>query len=283
MNATPILRSLLLAGVAVLMPACEREEPRPALTSRQPATVKSTAEPVAPERTQPVGNTDGPEAEQESDGFAVPVYRDDAPVPAGGAKIAKLGRNIYLEVDGDRRRVLVNAYVCMRKGQLEQLMCRKDTKEHESILVADIDARQLHLALLAAGATPGKPVQFEPMYVPASGQRIRVLLRPDKAEQAVPAQQWVRNIKSRKDLAHDWVFAGSRLYPHPEDPDKPPYYLANDGDVICVSNFESALLDLPIASPTDDAALAFEPHTERVPPKNTKVLVILEPIPEKKE
>ena len=48
-------------------------------------------------------------------------------------------------------------------------------------------------------------------------------------------------------MAHDWVFAGSRLVDDPLERTK-QYYLANEGDVICVANFEGAMLDLPIRS-----------------------------------
>jgi hypothetical protein len=78
-----------------------------------------------------------------------------------------------------------------------------------------------------------------------------------------------------KDLDIDWVFAGSRLVDVPFEQGK-KHYLANDGDVICVSNFETAMLDLPIKSPKDNADLAFEANTARIPPKDTRVTVILE-------
>src|SRR5436305_142938 len=65
----------------------------------------------------------------------------------GGKKKVRIGDNVYLEIDGKRRRVLVDAYVCLRQGQLEQLVTRKRTKEHEAILAADVDARNIHLAL----------------------------------------------------------------------------------------------------------------------------------------
>src|SRR3954454_24216032 len=64
----------------------------------------------------------------------------------------KGSENIFLEINGAKRRVLVNTKVCLRQGQLEQLMTRKRTKEHEAILVADINARDLHQALLLTGA-----------------------------------------------------------------------------------------------------------------------------------
>lgn len=200
------------------------------------------------------------------------------------ARRAELAKNVFLETQGDQRRVVVNAEVCLREGQLEQLLTRTKTKEHESILVADVDARDIHKALLATRAEAGSPVKYEPMYIPASGTRIKVTLRYEKGGKQVslPAQQWVRNAKTGKDLDNDWVFAGSRFFQDPDDKNKPPYYLANDGDLICVSNFETALLDLPIKSPKDNADLVFEAHTNRIPEKGTKVMVVLEPILEKK-
>jgi hypothetical protein len=61
-------------------------------------------------------------------------------------------------------------------------------------------------------------------------------------------------------------------------PDGEELSLANDGDVICVSNFETALLDLPIKSPKENADLAFVANSERIPPRGTTVVVVLEPV-----
>src|SRR4051812_9332319 len=78
------------------------------------------------------------------------------------AKKAPVGKNIFLEIDGEQRRVLVQAYVCLRQGTLEQFLTRKRTKEHEAVLAADIDAREVHAALVLARAEPGHPVRFQP-------------------------------------------------------------------------------------------------------------------------
>lgn len=200
-------------------------------------------------------------------------------------KRAELGKNIVLETQGDKRRVRVTAEVCLREGVLEQLMCRRSTKEHEAILSADIDARQLHFALLAAGAKPGHPVRYEPKYIPAGGSRIKVTLEYQKDGKSVSvlAQDWVRDAKTGKAMPYSWVFAGSILYPNPDDPKQPPIYAANSGDVICVSNFPDALLDLPVNSPKDwDAGRLFEAFTDRIPPLGKVVTIILEPEPDKK-
>ncbi len=70
---------------------------------------------------------------------------------------------------------------------------------------------------------------------------------------------------------------------NPLEKDKPPLYAANSGDVICVSNFAEAMLDLPINSSKNNAELEFEAFTERIPPVGTPVTVILEPVLEAKK
>jgi hypothetical protein len=192
------------------------------------------------------------------------------------------GKNVWLEIDGKQRRVVFNAYVCLREGLLEQLLCRKNTKEHEAILAADVDARDIHRALLITGAKEGSTVRYEPKFQPPTGTAIRVTLRYEHDGKAVtvPARDWVRNRQTRKALDHDWVFAGSIFATNPLDKDQPPLYGANGGDVICVSNFEDAMLDLPINSSKDNSELEFEAWTDRIPPLETPVIVTLGPISE---
>jgi hypothetical protein len=200
------------------------------------------------------------------------------------AKKKALAKNVFFEIQGDKRRVIVNAVVCLREGFLEGLLCRKQTKEHEYILAADCDALFIHGALIAAKAKPGAPVQFQPEYRPATGTPIKVLLRyvKDGKEMTVPAQQWIRDMKTKKDLNSDWVFGGSKLLSDPEDKTRPPFYLANQGDVICVCNMDTAMLDLPIKSTKSIDFRLFEANSDRIPALGTPVEIILEPILESK-
>ena len=197
----------------------------------------------------------------------------------------QLANNISFEVEGEERRVVVSAYVVLREGRLEGLLCRKNTKEHEYIIAADVDAREIHTALLVAGAKPGSPVKFQPKFVPANGAGIKVRLQyqQDGKTVTVPAQQWIRDVKTKKDLDSDWVFAGSHLLADPEDSTKPPFYLANQGDVICLCNMDTAMLDLPIASPKSLSERNYEANTDRIPPLETKVDVIFDVVRETKE
>jgi hypothetical protein len=215
----------------------------------------------------------------------------DAPKPVPSKKKAlNPAGTVSLETFEDgRRRVLVEAEVCLREGPLELLMCRKGTKEHEAILHSAAFAHEIHAALLAASAKTGNPAKYsneKPFFTPASGTTIKITLQYEKKAGetvTIDAKEWVRNANTRKALDKDWVFAGSQFFKDPDDPKAPPYYLANNGDVICVSNFTDAMLDLPINSPKENNELAFEAWTERIPPLNAKVTMILEPVIEKKD
>lgn len=185
---------------------------------------------------------------------------------------------VWLEVAGPVRRVLIDAEVVKREGELEEFLCRSKTKEHESILKADIDARDAHKALLLAGVESGAPVRFDPVYKAASGGRVRVFVRvtgDDGKVTEVSARSWIKQRKTGKELDSDWVFAGSKILDDQNTPGR-KLYLANDGDVICLSNFDTAMLDLPVASSKDNGNLDFEAWTERIPKLGTKVTVVLE-------
>jgi len=211
----------------------------------------------------------------------------DVPEPPA-AKPALIGPGVYLERRGkgknQRRRVLVDARVCLREGSyaLETFLCRSGTKEHESVLATDADARLIHAALVAAGGEPGHPVRFSENKPPetATGSRILVsVYYKDKGkEKTVRAQDWILNLKTKKPLAQDWVFAGSILWKDPDDPKAKPRYLANgDGAYICVTDVPTAMLALPIKSNNRPEDRQFQFNTPLIPDVGTKVTLILEP------
>src|SRR4051812_21511777 len=149
---------------------------------------------------------------------------DPDPEPRGGtkdwvkksdeqAKRVNMSQNVWLEVESGTRRVLISSEVCLRQGQLEQLLTRKGAKEHEAILAADIDARKLHETLLLAKATPGSTARFDTKFHPPTGTPIVVTLRyeQDGKTKTVNARSWVRSMKTKAELSSDWVFAGSQL------------------------------------------------------------------------
>jgi hypothetical protein len=200
-------------------------------------------------------------------------------------------KGLVIEVFPDKktRRVLIETEVCLREGALEIFMCKKGTKEHESILRCDLDALKIHELLILAGAEPGKPTQFvnpkteEAEFKPATGTKINVSVHYTKGGKTFthPAQEWTWDGKKKAIMPYGWVFAGSLVIVDPCNKEN-KFYAANSGDVIAISNFPYSMLEVPAEISKDDANLVYEARTEKIPPLGSKVWVILEPVIAKK-
>ncbi len=193
-------------------------------------------------------------------------------------KLIRLHPVFPVWADRDNKRIVMVGEVCKREGLLEMFACPRRTKEHESIVVVDTTAQIVHAGLLAVGAEPGRPVQYHPSYKPASGDEIEItVVWKDKQGQqrSARAQDWIRHSGTKKPMEHSWVFAGS-VFAKSEETGQLSY-MADGGDFICVSNFPTAMLDLPVPSSSVNAELEFEAFTERIPPEGTPVTLILTP------
>ncbi len=180
--------------------------------------------------------------------------------------------------DKKHRRVVVDGYIALRNGQLEMLACLVGTKEHESIVAVFSKAQLVHAGLLAVGAKKGKPVKWEPEYTPPSGSEIQVFaLWKDKdgKKQSIDARKWVRQIGTEDmELETNFVFAGSMMWKDPDTGEE--RYMAESGDLICVSNFSTATLDVPLESTKVNSGLMFATFPDRIPERGAPVRLILQ-------
>ncbi len=190
----------------------------------------------------------------------------------------RLDPNDRVWADKKNRRVIVDGYIALREGPLEMLACLVGTKEHESIVATFCKAQTVHAGLLAVGAVQGKPVQWEPTFRPPSGQEIQVFaLWRDKAgkKQNIDTREWLKVVGSEKEvLDKNFVFAGSLFWDDPDTGKK--IYQAESGDLICVSNFSTATLDVPIESSKVNSGLMFMAFTERIPSEGAPVRLVLQ-------
>lgn len=187
-------------------------------------------------------------------------------------------------VDAKNQQVLVDGYVSLNEGLLEMFACPSGTKEHESVIAVYSSAQMVHAALLAVGAEVGHPVRWEPKFVPPTGTPIEIEVRwldESKKWQSARAQDWLRDVDSKKTMSQPWVFAGSGFWKDEETGKE--YYMAEGGDLICVSNFSTATLDIPIESSQANEGLLFEANTKQIPEIGTPVRLVLKPKLEKKK
>lgn len=226
--------------------------------------VQLSAEPPGPP-------TPEPEQQKPDDGIAMPP-------PEGAIKHP----TAPLWVDAKKKVVYVDGFICVTKGYLEVFACVKGFKQHESVVAINAKPSLVHTALLAIGAKQGKPVRFQPEYHPPTGDEVDVFViwKDDKGtEHKVRGQELVRNTKTKKELTSPWVFAGSGFWRDEQTGQE--IYQADQGEFICLSNFPSAMLDLPIQSTDSNENLMFEAFTENLPPTETKVRLMLVPKPGK--
>jgi len=186
-----------------------------------------------------------------------------------------IGQSLWF--DPEKKRLIVRTKVVLRDGALEHFLCLKGTKEHEAILATDAPPRQIHAGLLLTGAEPGHPVRFAPKFEPPTGSSLNLQVEwtQDGKIRRADAREWVHDSKTNKPLAESWVFAGSELYQDPNS--KRIIYAADEGDLITVANFGSAILDLPFASSADNADRMFMAETKAIPELGTEVFLSMKP------
>ena len=192
-------------------------------------------------------------------------------------KLKKLDRTAPIWVSTDRDRVALGGKICLRVGMLEFFACRKGAKEHESIVALDIPPHLIHAALLVIGAKQGAPAKYDPEFVPPSGDEIEILVRwrDEKTDEIrqIRAQEMVKDEDSDKTMEAPWVFTGGLFG---VDPDGKKYYLANvTGEIFGVANFPGSVLDVPFESSNDNSQLSYEANTEKIPPIDADVLLVL--------
>jgi hypothetical protein len=214
---------------------------------------------------------------------SVPEYEREIPASLGEPLVDDAGNLKRLEltspvwIDPKDKQVVLIGSVCKAGYPLEFFATYPD-RGYESVVVVYTKPSVVHAALLALGAKPGRPVQYEPAFAPPSGTEVEIdVAWKDKqgTVQKSKAQEWIRDIKTRKPLDVNWVFAGSVFWDDKTTGEKS--YLADRGDFITVLNLPTALLDVPIQSASALESRLFESFAEHMPPAGTPVTIILKP------
>jgi hypothetical protein len=304
MAARPIVSRVwdLAVGLIVIvaLAACQRPE-QGASAAKPPATDSGVKTPAAPEakkeNTEPIGHSAPSKKEEPKPApetkwprlLSQPTAAEADPRPAEAMPelgpplvdhpegLVRLDPKSPVYIDKQHKQVIVLGRICQRAVPLELFACPQNTKEHEAIVTVPAKAQLLHAGLLAVGAEPGATAHFHPKFTPARGQVIDIEVRWKQGGKlhAVPAQELVRNGNTKKAMAEKWVFAGSGFWTHPETGQR--FYQAEGGDMICLSNFPGAMIDVNIASSSVNEELAYEAFTEHIPERGTVVTLVLTP------
>ena len=236
---------------------------RPSATKKAPSPAQQVAQDVEEAATKP---------------------RDlGPPLVDDPSSLVPMDRQAPIWIDKKNRWVVLQGEVCSVDYPLE-FFASYSTKAYESVLAVNVKAEIIHTCLVRVDAKPGHPARFDsnfspPKFSPPTGTEIVIEVRWKDAGgklQSANAQQWVRNIKTKKALDTNWVFAGSVFVNDQET--KKEYYAADAGDLICVLSSPYAMLDLPLFGYGAIEARTFEAFKEHIPPRETPVTLLLKPI-----
>ena len=215
-------------------------------------------------------------------GLALTAACAAAATPAGtppARKVVPVGDVRVYPVD---RQVVLDAEVCLREGVLEFLMVAWQSKTHESVLHTKAKASHLHAGLLLLGLTPGKPARWSgedehARFLPPAGAGLKMEAAwKDKAgkDHRVDVGQWLKGSDGKQIVRpKEWVFVGSEVLPGGK------YWAELDGEIISVTNFASAVIDVPFRSSNANEQREYYAGTADIPPVGTKVEVIVTALP----
>jgi len=196
---------------------------------------------------------------------------DQSPNTTGDTKPKEFAPGV--RIDWQARAVEVDAKVVLRKGSLELLACSPQTREHESIF--SVAARPLHIyqALGLLGMDPGSPVRYDlkqNRHFPPTGTRLEIDVRYERAEAPVPVRLWLLDVeRKRPPEMVKWVFAGSQIL------DDGRLAADADGTIICVVDFETALIAVGALHTPDNQQLWLAANTDAIPPIGTPCTLVI--------
>lgn len=147
------------------------------------------------------------------------------------------------------------------RGAVEYLVCGRDGKEYESIIVVDATTKEIYDALSKLGVEVGTPPGYdaekdEPTPPTGTAFILSVAWKDGDALKKVRAEELILNVKTQKPLQQvAWVYSGSRIVPdldsEDEDAMMPQAFMSND--IVALRVFDaSALFQNPLPESSEE-------------------------------
>ena len=193
-----------------------------------------------------------------------------------------------LSINQDTGEVLVRGQVAIRQGFLEQLVCFKGTREHESLVVVNVAASNIHAALLAVGASAGHPgiwsrdkatvndLKLQPPVGDLVSVQVEFVL--DGVTRRCDLGEWIEDARHQQKFnSASFVFAGSHFEPDGRGGQR--YTADVTGSTVGLVTFGDELIAYAQVIP-DQAEISqprWQAHTALIPPEGSAVVLILKP------
>ncbi len=196
--------------------------------------------------------------------------------------IKKIGEGRYrldsIVIDQIKREVGFPARINMTEGVLELLLCTEYGKTHESLFVTDVDPNYLNAALILIGLEGGSTVKYQGDPTTPEGSPVEIWIKCKNKrgkEALVRAEDWVFNNHKKRAMKHThWIYVGSVFSNN--------LFMAKaTGTLITTFHDPFTLIDNPLPEGADDTVYIV--NKAAVPPKGTKVELIIKAVEAEKE
>ena len=147
------------------------------------------------------------------------------------------------------------------RGAVEYLICGRDGKEYESIIVVNATAKEIYDALSKLGVEVGTPPGYDEEKdapTPPTGTAfiMSVAWKDGDEMKKVRAEELILNVKTQKPLQQvAWIYSGSRIVPDLDSEDEdamlPQAFMSND--IVALRVFDaSALFQNPLPESSEE-------------------------------
>ena len=169
------------------------------------------------------------------------------------------------------------------KGAVEYLVCGRNGKEYESIIVVGATAKEIYDALDKLGVKTGTPPGYdeekdEP--TPPTGTEFLMYAEWKDGDETkkVRAEELIFNVKTLKTMSHvTWIYSGSRIVADLDSDDEdammPQAFMSND--IVALKRFDaSALFQNPL--PESEEENIYKKNETLIPKLGTPVTLTIE-------
>ena len=214
-----------------------------------------------------------------SDSTTVTVYpKSTSPIDAAMVKPKEISKGVYqvgnVMLDTNKKEVVISGEINIATGDttIEFFACGLLGPSHERILMLDAEPFSIFLALGMLELSPGMNLEVQGDPHDPEGSDVQVWVEWKQGDKVVSKTArelvWNKFTKQPMEKTH-WVFTGGRIRTDQFTPQL-------THNIIAVHRDPDSILNHPLHGGIDDRS--YRVNTDVVPPKGTKVKVIIRPI-----
>ena len=226
--------------------------------------------------------------------LALAAMAEDVPPPAKPV-VRKVAPGIYevgkVRLDQKALSISFPGKLNMKRGLLEYLLVNPKGSIHESLLVTDVDANDIHVAMLLLGAKGGAitaaaaPPQLDAQYFRTAPKLtgdtvfITVKWKEKDVEKTVVIEDWLFNevakkkineVAKKKVLHGPWIYNGSMVH-------EGRFLAQADGNLVALVTSPTALINNPRKGNDNDQM--WNVNEDATPGESTPVEIIFKLVP----